>query len=200
MVAFGSQDTWLTGSPQITYFRIMYRRHTLFAIEPIIQTWNGTVGFNKRASVIIARNGDLASSCILEFTFQRNSAFGTSFFPTEAFIQEVVFNIGGQKIDGHTNTWLRLYSEMFRKNDEKRAYQRLNDFVDGEADGTVKRMYLPLVFFWNRTVGLSLPLIALILQGTKAFHSCDSSSHMRQGGCGLEAPICQSQMLVACCA
>lgn len=187
MVAFGSQDTWLTGSPQITFFKIQYRRHTLFAIEPIIQTWNGTIGFNKRATVVIARNGDLASSCILEITMQKNSAYGTSFFPSEAFIQQATFTIGGQPIDVHTNTWLRIYSELFRKNDEKRAYQRLNDWVDGEADGTIKRFYLPLIFYWNRNLGMALPLIALILQGAKAFYSCDSSSHMNQGSCGLEA-------------
>ncbi len=166
IVAFGSQDTWLTGAPEITYFRVAMKRYSLFAIEPILQTWNGTIGWSKRCTSVIARNGDLVSSAILELTFQKNSAYGTTFYPSEAFIKTLSFSIGGQSIDTHSSTWFRFYNEMFRSNDDKRAYQRMNDFVDGEADGTIKRMYLPLLFWWNRTIGLSLGLIGL------QFHEC----------------------------
>lgn len=166
LVAFGSQDTWLTGSPQITFFRLVYRRHSLFACESILQTWNGSVKWNGRSSAVIARNGDLATSAVLEMTFMKNSAYGTTFYPSEAFLNQVTFSIGGQPIDTHPRDWFRIFSENFRSGDEKRAYQRLNDFVDGEADGTIRKMYLPLLFYWNRTVGLALPLIAL------QYHEC----------------------------
>ena len=63
LVAYGAQDTYLTGNPQITFFKIVYRRHTNFSMETIRQTINGdtttdTVRENK-VSVIISRNGDL---------------------------------------------------------------------------------------------------------------------------------------------
>lgn len=35
----GAQDVYLTGSPQITFFKTIYRRHTNFAIESIEQTF-----------------------------------------------------------------------------------------------------------------------------------------------------------------
>ncbi len=42
LVAYGAQDIYLTGNPQITFFKVVYRRHTNFAMETIRQTLNGT--------------------------------------------------------------------------------------------------------------------------------------------------------------
>ena len=42
LVAYGAQDIYLTGNPQITFFKVVYRRHTNFSMEAIEQTWNGT--------------------------------------------------------------------------------------------------------------------------------------------------------------
>lgn len=33
LVAYGSQDVYITGSPQITFFRVVYRRHKLVCAE-----------------------------------------------------------------------------------------------------------------------------------------------------------------------
>jgi hypothetical protein len=33
LVAYGAQDVYLTGNPQITFFKVAYRRHTNFALE-----------------------------------------------------------------------------------------------------------------------------------------------------------------------
>ena len=41
LVAYGAQDIYLTGNPQITFFKVVYRRHTNFSMESIEQTWNG---------------------------------------------------------------------------------------------------------------------------------------------------------------
>ena len=59
LVAYGAQDVYLTGNPQITFFKVVYRRHTNFSIESIIQSHNGTVGFGSRMTCQISRNGDL---------------------------------------------------------------------------------------------------------------------------------------------
>ena len=66
LVAYGAQDVYLTGNPQITFFKVVYRRHTNFAMESIEQTFNGTSDFGKRVTATISRNGDLISNCILE--------------------------------------------------------------------------------------------------------------------------------------
>ena len=58
LVAYGAQDIYLTGNPQITFFKVVYRRHTNFSMESIQQTFNGTADFGSSASATISRNGD----------------------------------------------------------------------------------------------------------------------------------------------
>ena len=66
LVAYGAQDVYLTGNPQITFFMAVYRRHTNFAIEAVQQTFNGTPDYGQRVTCTIARNGDLMHKVYLE--------------------------------------------------------------------------------------------------------------------------------------
>ncbi len=59
LVAYGAQDVYLTGNPQITFFKVVYRRHTNFSMESIRQTFNGTVASGAKVTATISRNGDL---------------------------------------------------------------------------------------------------------------------------------------------
>ena len=59
LVAYGAQDIYLTGNPQITFFKVVYRRHTNFSMEAIEQTFNGTPDFGKKVVSTVSRNGDL---------------------------------------------------------------------------------------------------------------------------------------------
>ena len=70
LVAYGAQDVYLTGNPQITFFKVVYRRHTNFAVEAIEQTFNGSPDFGKKASVQITRNGDLITKMYLKATLE----------------------------------------------------------------------------------------------------------------------------------
>lgn len=164
LVAYGAQDIYLTGNPQITFFKIVYRRHTNFATESIDQTFNGTVGFGNKVSAIISRNGDLIKEAFLEVTMKKGSGGvnpSGSFFPGEALLNTVQLEIGGQQIDQHYSDWLHMFGELFRKDEASVAYRRLVDFTDNEPAGAIKRFYVPLIFFFNRNPGLALPLIAL---------------------------------------
>ena len=68
LVAYGAQDIYLTGNPMITYFKVVYRRHTNFAMESIQQTFSGNATFGSRVTCLISRNGDLVSGITLEAT------------------------------------------------------------------------------------------------------------------------------------
>jgi hypothetical protein len=118
LVAYGAQDIYLTGNPQITFFKVVYRRHTNFAMEAIEQTMNGTVDFGSSTSVTISRNGDLVSRMYLEIT---PSEFLTSLdtrahfitpYAGHSIIKEVELEIGGQQIDKHYGHWLNVWSEL----------------------------------------------------------------------------------------
>jgi len=78
LVAYGAQDIYLTGNPQITFFKVVYRRHTNFSMEAIEQTFNGSVGDNARTSATISRNGDLVHRMYLQHTLHSTSAVNES--------------------------------------------------------------------------------------------------------------------------
>ena len=123
LVAYGAQDIYLTGNPQITFFKVVYRRHTNFSMECISQVFNGSVG-NAASNVTatIARNGDLISSMHLDVLFptgnlHANAAGLTGTYANwtnntgHAFVDFVELEIGGQKIDKQWGHWLDIYNE-----------------------------------------------------------------------------------------
>jgi len=173
LVAYGAQDVYLTGNPQITFFKTVYRRYTNFAIESIQQTINGSVGYGNKVSTQISRNGDLITDIVVEFVLTKGAATGT-FYPAEQLLADVELEIGGQRIDKHYNDWFRTYDSLFRMNDDRDNYRRMTDFVNGEPLNAVKRFYVPLIFFFNQTPGLALPLIALQYHEVKLYFSLAS--------------------------
>ena len=68
LVAYGSQDVYLTGNPKITFFQAVYKRHTNFAMECIEQVVNGSASNGGRLSVTIGRNGDLVGNMHMELS------------------------------------------------------------------------------------------------------------------------------------
>ena len=79
LVAYGSQDIYLTGKPQITFWKVTYRRYTNFAIESIEQTFNGQADFGRRVTCTISRNGDLCYRTYLQVTLPEiNQLMGNS--------------------------------------------------------------------------------------------------------------------------
>ena len=68
LVAYGAQDVYLTGNPQITFFKVVYRRHTNFAMESIENPFNGAPNFGKKVTCTIQRNGDLIHRMYLQAT------------------------------------------------------------------------------------------------------------------------------------
>jgi len=166
LVAYGAQDVYLTGNPKVTFFQAVYKRHTNFAMETIEQTVNGTVSPNGRVSVTIARNGDLIGDMFLEMktkdtVVSKAGVTGNSgCWVAERAISSVELTIGGQRIDKHYQRWWRLYSELYLSADQKDKYAKMTTNALATATES-NRVYLPLIFFFNRNAGLYLPLIAL---------------------------------------
>ena len=68
LVTYGTQDIFLTGIPQITYFKMVYRRHTNFSIESVEQRFDGIVDFDRQVCATLDKNGDLINRVYLEVT------------------------------------------------------------------------------------------------------------------------------------
>lgn len=154
------------------------------------------MGFGKKVSTTISRNGDLITDVFLEITLKKS---GATFYPAEALIQDIELEIGGQRIDKLYADWFRVYDGLFRKDDERTQYRRMTDFVDGEANDTVKRFYLPLLFFFSRgSPGMALPLIALTA-GRKSTPPRASGPCAWENRFDFQGAQRASQVLVACC-
>ena len=99
LVAYGAQDIYLTGNPQITFFKVVYRRHTNFAVESIEQTFNGQADFGKRVTATISRNGDLIQQMYLEVVLPYITTSNTAFWTYgigNALVKQSEIEIGGQ--------------------------------------------------------------------------------------------------------
>ena len=158
LVAYGAQDVYLTGNPQITFFKVVYRRHTNFSMESIEQVFTGNVSLGKKTSCTIARNGDLLGKMYLEVDL--SSTTGLVARPGHAMIDYVEVEIGGQAIDKQYGEWMDIWTQLSHSGEQ---FQKLERLVDGKLQGKGgnKKLYVPLQFWFNRNPGLALPLIAL---------------------------------------
>jgi len=110
LVAYGAQDIYLTGNPQITFFKVVYRRHTNFSMESIKQTFNGSVSAGSRLSSTISRNGDLIGATHVELI---NCTWNEKCHnPGAHAIDTVECEIGGQLIDRQYGHWMETWTEL----------------------------------------------------------------------------------------
>ena len=158
LVAYGAQDVYLTGNPQITFFKVVYRRHTNFAVESIQQTFNGNVDYNSRVTSTISRNGDLINRVYLVL----NNNTGSNLVPYYGLrvIDYVEVEIGGQKIDKHYSEWMYIWNELSLPESKKEGYFKMVG-GSGGTGSDLGTMYVPLEFWFCRNIGLALPLIGL---------------------------------------
>ena len=170
LVAYGAQDVYLTGNPQITFFKVVYRRHTNFAVEPIQQTWNGAADFGRTVTCTINRNGDLITNMYVAITLNAvsspSSSWGYVSRLGHAIIDDVKIEIGGSKIDEQYGDWLNIWYELTHKAGQTRGYTKMIGDIPAltNINSNAKpgyQLYVPLIFWFNRNNGLALPLIAL---------------------------------------
>jgi len=159
LVAYGAQDVYLTGNPQITFFKVAYRRHTNFALEAIEQTFNGNPTFGSRVTCQISRNGDLINRMYLQVKAPKpqNTTAYFNYFGLR-LINYVEIEIGGQKIDKHYSHWLYVWNELSLPVSKRYGY---NEMVGAYGGNAAHTLYIPLEFWFCRNIGLALPLIAL---------------------------------------
>jgi len=190
LVAYGAQDVYLTGNPQITFFKVVYRRHTNFAIEAIQQTPTGSNSLGSRASFQITRNGDLIHRVYFNGKIKNtNAVSGTinnvALVPNfgQRLLKTVELEIGGQRIDKHYSEWLYIWNELSLPMGKRSGYNTMVGANDKnlctklKADASYE-LYVPLEFWFCRNVGLALPLIALQYHEVKINIEYESASNL----------------------
>lgn len=186
LVAYGAQDAYLSGNPQITFWKGLYKRHTNFAMEPFRVNLTGQANWGVKHSAILPRHADLITHAYIEVQvpqFSGDLVYATGAKGLYNLIEYVELDIGGQVIDRLYGEWLYLWSQLTYTTDQRDKLDSL--FFGQEADpscgtqtgrqtrgynGTTNGLarqafdgmtYIPLSFWFARNPGAALPLIAL---------------------------------------
>ena len=170
LAAYGAQDVYLTGNPQITFFKVVYRRHTNFALETIRNNFTAKPNFGGMTTTTIERSADLISKTYIRIVISGGSApAGAQWAWVEnlghAILKSVELTIGGQRIDFHNSDVLQILRELTLPYDKERGYNKMIGNVPAlttlNQHHDAYTMYIPLKFFFDRNIGVALPLIAL---------------------------------------
>ena len=130
LVAYGAQDVYLTGNPQITFWKVTYRRHTNFAMESIEQTFNGQADFGRRVQCTVSRNGDLAYRTYLQVTLPEISSADSNYArwldnPGHQLISMVEVEIGGQRIDRQYGDWMHIWNQLTLTSEQEDGFHKM---------------------------------------------------------------------------
>lgn len=214
LVAYGAQDVFLTGNPQISFFKVVYRRHTNFAMESIEQTFNGNPQLGNKVTCTISRNGDLITNLWLEVELSGGALCNSV---GHALIEYVELEIGGQRIDKHYGEWLEIISELSLPEEKRQGFKemigRRDAYTAGGTntaasfDGTAvdaqnsaqtnAKFYIPLQFFFCRNPGLALPLIALQYHEVKINVKLRQGDELRSNASAAALPVLESLRMFA---
>ena len=180
--AYGKQNLFLTEKPQITFFKVIYKRHTNFALESIPQFFNIKPDFGNRVTCTISKIGDLIGKIYLFINLPpigkfidipNESGIGNSNIACCAWtknigfqlIKQVELEIGGIIIDRHYSDWLNIYHDITVVHSKQKSLNNMIGNIDYLTDLTSSKqsciLYIPLIFWFNRYPNLALPLISL---------------------------------------
>lgn len=190
LVSTGRQDIYLSGNPQTTFFKQVYRRYTNFSIETQRIPFDTATDFNKLTTLTIPHSGDLLSQLMLEIRLPTldsegaEASGGCSGVATQqpinfqdptatyswvngvghAMIDYVSIQIGQQEIDRQTGEWLHIWSQLSTPYSKYAGFNNMIGFQEvytQETQAGPLHLFVPLRFWFCNNVGLALPLIAL---------------------------------------
>jgi hypothetical protein len=174
---YGFQDIAISGNPEITHFKALYRKHSNFSMESIEQTFNGTPAFGQTVTATLNRNGDLIHRGYLRvvlpaFTPTSGKNFRWLNWIGHVLIKSISLEIGGNLIDRQYGEWLHIWNSLTQKMGQQSSYARLVGNVPKLVQPSTSTkpetiLYIPLQFFFCQHPGLSLPIIALQNQDVK---------------------------------
>ena len=180
LVAYGAQDIYLTGNPQITFFKVVYRRHTNFSLECIEQTITGSsTAAGGSGTVTISRNGDLVSKVYVRCDQSTGGVHG------DKLVADVDIEIGGHRIDHHYEEWNQIWSELTTPESKTAGYKYLTGGFSNSLSGSgtsQASIMVPLHFWFCRNPGLALPLIALQYHEVKLKFTWGAAADTRRTG------------------
>lgn len=154
------QDKYLTGNPQFTFFKGVYKKHTNFATDyqyvNLIGDTNNSLG--KKLYIELPKNGDLLHRAYLAINVKGSDDLKNVIPIAYSLVEYIDLFIGGQRVDRHYGSWLRIWHELNAPSEKQLA---LSEMVSIHHNSDSKLLHVPLRFWFNNNIGSALPLIAL---------------------------------------
>ena len=153
LVAYGAQDAYLSGNPQITFWKSLFKRHTNFAMEPFRINFSGQPSWGTKQSAIVGRHADLLSNTYVEIQLPTKDESGSSALWNHGvmsssglniaalgynLINYVELDIGGQIIDKQYSEFMYLWSVLTK---EYIGLQKLQGLLN--ADLNTSSLHFP---------------------------------------------------------
>ena len=177
LVSVGFQDLYLSSDPEITFFKMVYKRHTNFSQEPVVQNFNVIPNFGKRITCNIAHTADLISNIYLYIEIPSIPSSNTNIEKYKwikklgfGIINNVELEINGQLIDKLYGDWMNIWSILTTTQDkitEDILIGNVPEMYEYSSSKNAYKLYVPLNFYFNRNKGLSLPILSLHLSDIK---------------------------------
>ena len=176
LAAYGIEDMFLTHDPQITYFKIVYRRHTNFSIEEIKQNFIEITDFGAKVTANISKAGDLIEKTTLVINLPKINKFRDGITQVAwiknigyRIIKSISVEINGRTISKHYGEWMYLWNEMFSPHDKKmdKIVGNISELIDYTYEKNAYALYIPLQFWFNKNAGNALPLVSMTYSDVK---------------------------------
>ena len=159
LVSTGVQDTYITGNPEVSFFRQAYKRHTNFAIKPVRLNPIGSIQASSTISLKIPSKGDLLSHMWIDLGTGTIDGSGISANTDKPAFFELY--IGGQLIDRQDATFVTYLWHKFLSDSSAKPFAfQTNLLGTGVKNDFGNSNFIPLQFFFCNG-SCSLPLVAL---------------------------------------
>ena len=155
LVAVGPQDAWLTGKPEVSFYRSNYKRYTHYANSVERQVIQGSPIAGGISTIRFEKKGDLLSYVYLT-ALDSNGAHLVNPDWTR-IIDKVELYIGGQVIDTQDIEYMTDIEPIVGAQTASQRYLNNNSTTFNNQKNSV----LPLKFFFCKDWSVCLPLIGL---------------------------------------
>ena len=159
LVSVGAQDVYITGDPQVSFFRQNYKRHTNFAIKPERMDYIGTFGASNEVVIPIRSKGDLLSYVWIEATnINLKNDNAASLFSSATAPTEFSLHVGGQEVCKMDSLFVAGIHNVLYNESQAKATCATTSYDNGE--NTSSGSYV-IPFFFSEDWTKSLPLVGL---------------------------------------
>jgi len=169
LVSKGAQDVYITGSPEVSFFRQNYKRYTNFSIKPERMDFVGTFSGGNEVVIPVQSKGDLLSYVWIESPNISNVGVNTNAFfaNDDTSTTEFSLHIGGQEVCKLDSLFIQgVHNILYKDTSSKAGCAVTTDTIAGNALAAASVAgrasdYFVIPFFFSDDWTKSLPLTAL---------------------------------------